>query len=154
VDAVACALAADRGFGEPLFVTDGTPRSWRDYILAHAALVGVTPPEIGREAVAGRRTARQWVRDSVLPLAPVVRSSEFRAFVLTSPLMQATALRAWVAMRGNKALQPRLARLRGGGGGGPAPTAFDETWVQMQLSEARLSPARAANAIGFGARID
>jgi predicted dehydrogenase/nucleoside-diphosphate-sugar epimerase len=156
VDAVAAALASDRGFGEAMFVTDGVPRPWSEYVLAHAALLDVDPPHVARDGVAGRRTMRQWLRDSVLPLAPVLRSSEFRAFVLTSPLMQATALRAWVAARGNKALGPHLARVRGGGSDGTAAVSgsFDETWVQMQLSEARLSAGRAAATIGFRARVD
>lgn len=155
VDAVAAALASDGGFGEAMFVTDGAPRPWSEYVGAHAALLGVDPPHVARDLVAGRRTVRQWVRDSVLPLAPVMRSSEFRAFVLTSPLMQATALRAWVAARGHRALGPQLARLRGGGGDvGAGGVSFDDTWVQMQLSEARLSAAHAQATIGFRARID
>lgn len=157
VDAVACALAADGGFGEPMFVTDDQPRAWSEYIAAHAALVGVTPPHVARDEVADRRDLRTWLRDSVAPLGPVVRSREFKSFVLQSPLMQATALRAYVAVRGNERLQPYLARLRQDGSGAAtadAPSSWDETWLQMQLSEAHLSSTLATSMIGFRARID
>jgi predicted dehydrogenase/nucleoside-diphosphate-sugar epimerase len=154
IDAVACALACDRGFGAPLFVSDGTPRPWSEYIAAHAALAGVTPPRVSAAAVDERpRTLTRWVRDSLTPLAPIVRSAEFRHFFFASPLMQATAFKAYLRLRENKLGQRWLSRLRSSSPPSPPPS-FDPTWVQMQFSQARLSSERARREIGFVAAID
>src|SRR5262249_30085423 len=61
IDAVGCALGAERGFGEPFYITDGAPLRWRDYILAHAALVGADPPRQRTcDILPHTRTAREW----------------------------------------------------------------------------------------------
>ena len=96
---------------------------------------------------------KQWLSDSVRPIAPVLRSREVRNLVLTSPLMQATALRAYVAARDSRLLGPVAARLRGDGNGAANHSPpYDPTWVSLQISEARLSSRAAEEAIGFRAR--
>jgi predicted dehydrogenase/nucleoside-diphosphate-sugar epimerase len=161
VGAVACALVAERGFGEPLFVTDGEPLRWSEYIEAHAALAGVTVPRVlRRDVLGGKLNWREWIKKSVSPLPAVVRSEEFRRFVFESPAAQATVFRAYLALRRSRRLQPYVEKLRGGGAagaaasGGGAETAFNELWALLQVSEARLSPARAGERIGFRPRVD
>lgn len=151
------ALVVPTGFGQPMFITDGRPITWREYIEAHAALIGVNPPHRTRAEVArGRLSARAWLRASVRPLGGVVRSQEFRAFVFESPAVQATVFRAYLALRDKTLLRPLVASLRGGAtkrttdGGAP----FNELWTTLQLSQARLSPARAQALLDFHARID
>jgi|GEM_PF-1800735 len=158
VEAIARGLTAQQGFGQALFITDGSPVRWSDYIEAHAALIGVRPPHRTRaEVVRAKLSARAWLRASLRPLGPVLRSDQFRAFVFKSPAMQATVFRAYLALRDKAALSPLIASLRRG----PTSTAaaddgaeFDELWTSLQLSEARLSPARAESALGFRAAVD
>jgi hypothetical protein len=151
-------LETDKGFGRPLFVTDGAPLKWSEYIEAHARLLGLSAPRrMSAEVVPGELDWRGWVRASVRPLGAVARSGEFRSFVLQSPAMQATVFRAYLALRERKRLRPYLEKLKAGGGaaaGARASENFDETWTLLQLSESRLSPARAEAEIGFRARID
>ncbi|HEV2707712.1 MAG TPA: NAD-dependent epimerase/dehydratase family protein [Pyrinomonadaceae bacterium] len=160
VAAVARALVAARGFGEPLFVTDGAPLRWSEYIEAHAALAGVEPPRALRSAVlGGKLNWREWIKKSVSPLPAIVRSNEFRRFVFESPAAQATVFRAYLAVRRSRRLQPYVEKLRGSGAAGAASGAqsaasFNELWSLLQVSEARLSAARAEELIGFRARVD
>ena len=159
VECVRCALAAKEGFGLPLFITDDKPLRWRDYIEAHAALIGVTPQRRTRAEVAHPKMgALAWLRASVRPLLPVLRSDQFRAFVFESPAVQATIFRAYLALRDKQMLRPFVARLRStpddaapANGVGPA---FHELWTTLQLSEARLSSERAEEVINFRARVD
>lgn len=157
VESVRCGLETERGFGRPLFVTDGAPLKWSEYIEAHASLLGtVAPRRASAEVVPGELDWRGWMRASVRPLGAVARSTEFRSFVLQSPAMQATVFRAYLALRERKRLRPYLEKLKSGGasaGATGAGEAFDETWTLLQLSESRLSPARAEAEIGFRARV-
>ncbi|MDX6612623.1 MAG: hypothetical protein QOD75_1809 [Blastocatellia bacterium] len=157
VAAITNALAAQKGFGQPLFITDGSPVPWPQYIAAHAALTGADPPRRSRAGVVrGKLSARAWMRASIRPLGPVLRSEQFRAFVFKSPAMQATVFRAYLALRDKAALSPLVASLRrGGAAGGDAGSAdFDELWTALQLAEARLSSARAESVLGFKASVD
>jgi predicted dehydrogenase/nucleoside-diphosphate-sugar epimerase len=154
VDAITLALEAREGFGKPMFVTDGEPLRWSEYIAVHASLLGVEPASIDRrEALRPDRNWREWMRDSVTPLAPVLRSREFRSFVFESPAVQATVFPAYLAMRKWRLLRPYVERMRGGGGANGAGAHYDENWTAMQLSEARLGAARAESLLGFRARI-
>jgi predicted dehydrogenase/nucleoside-diphosphate-sugar epimerase len=156
VDAIGCALEHERADGEPLFITDGAPLRWSEYVDAHASLIGVAPPRRRRaELEPPRPTLSSWLADSLRPIAPILRSREFRAFFFGSPAMQATAFRAYLALRHSPRVQPWLARLRSAGDAPLAPApALDENWSQMQLSEARLDGTRAARVLGFRPRID
>jgi predicted dehydrogenase/nucleoside-diphosphate-sugar epimerase len=159
VRAVECALATEKGFGRPLFVTDGAPLRWSDYIDAHAKLIGARPPRrLSREVLPPDLDWRGWVRASVRPLWPIIKSNEFRSFVFESPAMQATLFRVYLAMREKKSLRPRLEKLRGAGGGAQGAgdgtgETFDSTWTLLQLSESRLSAARAEAEIGYRPRV-
>ncbi|HEV2801768.1 MAG TPA: NAD-dependent epimerase/dehydratase family protein [Pyrinomonadaceae bacterium] len=156
VESVRAGLETERGFGRPLFVTDGAPLKWSEYIDAHARLLGIEAPRrMSAEVVPGELDWRGWMRASVRPLGAVARSTEFRSFVLQSPAMQATVFRAYLAMRERKRLRPYLEKLKSGAGGAAkgAGEKFDETWTLLQLSESRLSPARAEAEIGFRARV-
>ena len=159
VEGVHCALAAKEGFGLPLFITDNQPLRWRDYIEAHAALIGATPQRRKRAEVSRPKMgALAWLRASVRPLLPVLRSDDFRAFVFESPAVQATIFRAYLALRDKRMLRPIIASLRStpdeaasANGVGPV---FHELWTTLQLSEARLSSGRAEEVINFRARVD
>ena len=159
VECVRCALAAKEGFGDPLFITDDKPLRWRDYIEAHAALIGATPRRRTRaEVVRPKMGARAWLRASVSPLLPVLRSDQFRAFVFESPAVQATIFRAYLALRDKQTLRSYIAELRSTSAdaapvNGAEPT-FHELWTTLQLSEARLRSTRAANVINFRASVD
>jgi nucleoside-diphosphate-sugar epimerase len=159
VESVRCGLETEQGFGRPLFVTDGAPLKWSEYIDAHAELLGVSAPRrMSAEVVPGELDWRGWVRASVKPLGAVARSDEFRSFVFQSPAMQATVFRAYLALRERKRLRPYIEKLKSGAGagasaGGGAGDKFDEGWTLLQLSESRLSAARAEQEIGFRARI-
>jgi predicted dehydrogenase/nucleoside-diphosphate-sugar epimerase len=158
VESVRCGLETERGFGKPLFVTDGAPLKWSEYIDAHAELWGVVAPRRrSAEVLPGELDWRGWVRASVRPLGAVARSNEFRSFVFQSPAMQATVFRAYMALREKKRLRPYLEKLKSGssaGAGDGAGGNFDVTWTQLQLSESRLSAARAEQEIGFRARVN
>lgn len=159
VESVRCALAAKEGFGQPLFITDDQPIRWRDFIEAHAALIGAKPQRRTRaEVTRPKMNARAWLRASFGPLLPVLRSEQFRAFVFESPLVQATIFRAYLALREKQSLRPHIAGLRST----PADAApvngarpsFDELFTTLQLSEARLRSTRAEDVINFRASVD
>jgi predicted dehydrogenase/nucleoside-diphosphate-sugar epimerase len=154
VGAVGAALRATRGFGRPVFITDGVPRRWRDYILAHAALTGTAPREHAAAARRTRRSPAEWLRASVRPLGAVLRSREFRALVRESPALQATAWPAYLRLRGWAPLRARIERLRDAPGEAVPAAPCHELWTALQLSQARLSPARAQELLGFRARVD
>lgn len=159
VGAIDRALATKEGFGQPLFITDGLPILWREYIEAHAVLIGARPPHRTRaQVVRGKLTARDWLRASVRPLGPVLRSDQFRAFVFDSPAMQATLFRAYLALRDKAVLAPLVAQIRGSttaaSADGEGSPDFDELWTNLQLSEARLKPDRAKSVLGFRATVD
>jgi hypothetical protein len=63
--------------------------------------------------------------------------------------------RAYLALRERKSVRPYLEKLKSGASGGGARRSenFDETWTLLQLSESRLSPARAETEIGFRPRV-
>lgn len=159
VESVRCALAAKQGFGHPLFITDDKPLRWRDYIEAHAALIGAKPERRTRAEVAlPKMSARAWLRASFRPLLPVLRSDQFRAFVFESPLVQATIFRAYLALRDKQTLRRYIAGLRSTSADAEsvngARQAFNELWSTLQLAEARLSSRRAEDVINFRARVD
>jgi len=159
VEAIRLALSAKEGFGRPMFVTDGAPLRWRQYIAAHASLIGASPELIaGRDITGHDRNWREWIRDSVSPLLPVFRTDEFRSFVFESPAAQSFLFPAYLKMRNWGVVRPYVERMRAGRGaataGAPAGKRFDEMWTALQLSEARLSSSRAESVLGFRARVD
>jgi predicted dehydrogenase/nucleoside-diphosphate-sugar epimerase len=158
VEAVRCGLETERGFGQPLFVTDGAPLKWSEYIDAHADLLGTRAPRrTSKDALPSELDWRGWMRASVRPLGAVARSDEFRSFVFESPAARATLFRAYLALREKKSLRPFLEKLKSGASGAAvneqAGENFDEAWTLLQLSESRLSTARAETEIGFRPRI-
>ena len=158
VEAIKCALITETGFGEPLFITDGAPLKWSDYIDAHAGLIGANPERKRLEEIANQKlNLRGWLRESVRPLVPIIRSRDFRAFVMESPAMQATLFRLYLSLRGKQIFRPYVEKIRNGSSvsdsGAPGKKAFSEIWTALQVSEARLSPERAASLIGFRPRI-
>ena len=155
--AISRALQSTVSNGEAIFVTDGSPIKWSDYISAHARLIGAEPARVNRrEVVRPKGGAKAWVRDSFRPLLPVIGSQEFRSFVLKSPLMQATAFRAYLFLREKQSLGARLSRLKNAAAQNRSASErnWNEHWINLQLSEARLSPARAERLMGFTAQID
>jgi predicted dehydrogenase/nucleoside-diphosphate-sugar epimerase len=155
VESVRCGLETERGFGQPLFVTDGAPLKWSEYIDAHARLLGIhAPRRTSAEALPAELDWRGWMRASVRPLGAIVKSNEFRSFVFESPAARATLFRAYLALREKKRLRPYLEKLKlGASGGAHRSESFDETWTLLQLSESRLSSARAETEIGFRPRV-
>lgn len=158
VEAIELALLAETEAQLPFFITDGAPIRWSEYIEAHAKLIGASPQRISRaEAITARRSLREWVADSARSLVPVLRTEEFRAFFFESPVSRATAFRLYLALRNRSSLRPYLERLREGGNSTQKISQsgrFDEMWTALQLSEARLSSARAEEALGFRARVN
>jgi nucleoside-diphosphate-sugar epimerase len=157
IAAIGCALDSDEGVGQAFFITDGSPLRWSEYISAHARLLGIAPVELPRQdALPAQGSLADWMRASFLPLLPVARTAEFRAFVLKSPLMQATLFRAYLRLRDYPQVKARLERLKQV----TAPASpelqerWHEVWARLQLSEARLSSARAGQVLGFSAKID
>ncbi len=158
IEAIKCALITATGFGEPLFITDGAPLKWSEYIDAYASLIGAYPERMCREDVThANLTVRAWVRESVRPLIPVIKSRDFRDFVMESPAMRATVFRGYLALRRKPILSPYLEKLRGGASSASSNSApkkaFSEMWTMLQLSEARLSSERAAAVVGFRPRV-
>lgn len=154
VDAIDCALQTQKGFGEPVFITDGTPIRWSEYIEAHARLLGAKLPRRNRsEVVQPKRNLRKWLADSVSPIGPVIRSREFRGFIMESPAMKATVWRAYLSLRERRAIRPYVKRMRAAETRMPEKkrNRFHKLWTWLQLSEARLQPTRARNLLGFRA---
>src|SRR5262245_45072018 len=159
VEAIRLALLARNGFGQPMFVTDGAPLRWDQYINAHASLIGVRPEPLTREGASKPdRNWREWLKDSVSPLMPVFRSDEFRSFVFESPAAQAFLFPAYLKMRNWSVVRPYVEKIRARGGAVSAGAVdnrrFDEMWTALQFSEARLSSSRAESLLGFRARSD
>ena len=154
VEAIRLGLLTGNGFGQPMFVTDGAPLKWGQYINAHASLIGVMPEPLTRQrASKPDRNWREWLRDSVSPLLPVFRSDEFRSFVFESPAAQAFLFPAYLKMRNWSVVRPYVEKMRSRGGavsaGGTDGKRFDELWTALQFSEARLSSSRAESLLGF-----
>lgn len=159
VEAITRGLIATEGYGQPLFVTDGKPILWRDYIALHEPLAGHKADVISREIAADAPgSLRDWIRDSVSPILPILRSREFRQFVFESPAMQATVFKAYLMIRNAKPFRPYIDKFRSGAGASMGAvtrkTNYDENWVKMQLSEAKLSSEEAARILGFRARVN
>jgi hypothetical protein len=70
--------------------------------------------------------------------------------------MQATAFRAYLFLREKQSVGARLSRLKRAAAETRSASQrnWNEHWINLQLSEARLSPARAELLIGFKAQID
>jgi nucleoside-diphosphate-sugar epimerase len=155
VAAISRALESDSANGETFFITDGSPISWKEYILAHARLIGASPPRIPCSDVLHKTGGLgNWLRGSFKPLLPVLRTQEFRSLVTESPLMQATVFRAYLALRENKAVRAKLERMRNGQVGAPeTQKCWNKHWISLQVSEARLSAARAQEKLGFRAQV-
>jgi len=156
IEAVGCALNIERGFGVPMFITDGNPISWLAYIEAHAALINIQPARRARQPVTRSSSGvRGWLRASIQPVWPILRSPEFRAFVHESPVVNATVFRAYLALRNKKMFRRYATRWRREATAMDERSGdFDRDWSNMQLSEARLSPALAEAVLGFRARVD
>jgi nucleoside-diphosphate-sugar epimerase len=158
VRAVWSGLVAEKGFGEPLFVTDGAPLRWSEYIEAHAALIGAMPPRVlSKDVLRGKLSLRDWVKESVKPLPAIIKSREFRNFVFESPAIQAAVFPFYLQLRESQKLQPLIEKLRGDGTNNQAPSGqgeFHPLWVELQTSEARLSSERVQALIGFRAQVD
>ena len=159
VGAVWRGLVTDKGFGEPLFVTDGAPLKWAAYIDAHAALIGARPWRVqSKDVLRGKLGMRDWVKESVRPLPAVIKSKEFRNFIFESPAVQATLFPAYLRLRESRLLRPYVEKFRGASGvsssAAPGARACDDLWARLQISEARLSPARAEALIGFRPQVD
>jgi predicted dehydrogenase/nucleoside-diphosphate-sugar epimerase len=154
IESIRCTLSAEVRKGETFFVTDGQPCAWRTYIEAHAQLLAVCPAMALRaELLPPKGGLRLWFRLSVSPLLPLLRSQEFRDFILRSPLMQATVWRTYLALRERTLVQRLVARVKRHSPQDAQPP-WSEHWIALQLSEARLSAARAATRLGFRARVD
>jgi predicted dehydrogenase/nucleoside-diphosphate-sugar epimerase len=157
VRAIGLALAADCPPGRPFFITDGQPRTWADYIDAHARLAGLTAPRSHRRREDGRAGLGTAWRDTVKLVGPLMGTAEFRTLLTEGPLLRATVFRAYLALRDRVgairmlAAAARRARTEAAAGGTPR---FDPHWGQLQLSEARLSSQRAEKELGFTSKID
>ena len=69
--------------------------------------------------------------------------------------MQATVFRAYLALRERSTIRARLERLRNGGSGNvESQGSWNSHWINLQLSEARLSAARAEEKLGFRAQVN
>lgn len=157
VRSVWCALTTDKGFGEPLFITDGAPLKWSAYIDAHAALIGANPSRVlSKDVLKGKLGLRDWMKASLRPLPSVIKSREFRNFVFESPAIQATVFPAYLRLRESRLLRPYVEKFRSGsaGSGGAGAREFNELWTLLQVSEARLSVERAEKLIGFQPQVD
>jgi nucleoside-diphosphate-sugar epimerase len=156
VEAIRLALLTRKGFGKPMFITDGAPLMWSQYITAHASLTDARPELItGQGVLKHDRNWREWLIDSVSPLAQVFRSDEFRSFVFESPAAQAFLFPAYLKIRNWSVVKPYVEKMRARGGAVDASAhankRFDEMWTALQFSEARLSPSRAESLLGFRA---
>jgi predicted dehydrogenase/nucleoside-diphosphate-sugar epimerase len=156
IEAVGCALKIQKGFGIPMFITDGSPITWRDYIEAHAALINVRPVRCTRgQVIRSPSGVREWLRASIRPVWPILRSREFRAFLHESPVVKATALRGYLALRNQTMFRRYATRFRRQAARVDEHSGdFDRDWTNMQLSEARLRPTLAEAVLGFRARVD
>src|SRR4029453_13771040 len=100
-----------------MFITDGAPLMWSQYIMAHASLIGARPDLItGRGALNHERNWRDWLIYSGAPLAQVFRSDEFRSFIFESPAAQSILFPAYLKMRNWGVVKPYVERMRAGRG--------------------------------------
>src|SRR5258706_3476326 len=68
--------------------------------------------------------------------------------------MQATVFRPYLALRGRSMIRARLERMRNGASGNDeSQGSWNSHWIKLQLSEARLSAARAEEKLGFRAQV-
>ena len=146
VRAVDRALVTTKGVGGCYFVTDGVPRPWADFILAHAGLLGLTLDRAPASVVDQRRFA--WVRSSVGALAAVAGSGEVRALVLGAPPLLATMVPVYRALKrltpfGTYLARNGVARAKSGASGG------NHEWMSLQLMKGKLTSASAERDLGY-----
>ena len=92
VSAIGRALSEDSALGETVFVTDGSPIPWNDFILRHARLAGVTPPTI--TVAEAQATSTGSTRGGLAAAISVLRTREFRELVLGNSLSRAMVVPA------------------------------------------------------------
>jgi nucleoside-diphosphate-sugar epimerase len=157
VAAISRALDSEISGGRAFFITDGSPVRWSEYLFSHAQLLGADPVRVNRRDVLPNNNGFvALVKESFLPLLPVLRTPEFRSFVLQSPLMQATVFRGYLALRERPAVRSKLNMLRNGAPGKTTgfPGNWNEHWIKLQLSESCLSSERAEKELGFKAKVN
>jgi hypothetical protein len=89
------------------------PRTWREFIHAHARLLGVTPPRVTAAEVRPQRFDE--ARRLVGRLRAIVRSSQVLSLVLDTPPIAAAIVPVYQALK--RKPPPSLARLARGAGG-------------------------------------
>ncbi len=150
IAAVDLALTSREAVGGCFFVTDGVPIRWSDFIGAHARLIGATPPTVLASEIRPRRY--DWARKSASRLGSLLRSNELRALILESPLIAATVVPMYQALKRTGPLGTLVARQQPSGAR-VAPPPKEHEWTALQLMDARLSSARAQTVLGFRPRV-
>jgi nucleoside-diphosphate-sugar epimerase len=150
VSAIEAALDVGTYVATPLFLTDGHPIPWAQYLDEHAALLGCKLPRVPRSLVAPSDVRREGaIQRRMHAGLGLMFSGGGRRFLTRSPLRPLTE-KAYRALRRS----PRLdAMLQAAAGQNSSPNGpgrlFDHDWLFLQLSEARLDPTPAREALGF-----
>jgi nucleoside-diphosphate-sugar epimerase len=115
VDAIFLSLEKDRAVGEILFITDGEPVTWGDFIRAHAAMMNPRPAlaEISRdEVLAHYRRQPGIVAGSFKATGQVLRSRELRNLLMRIPLCERSLAMVWRWLQSQSEEQREKLRLR------------------------------------------
>ena len=102
VDAVFASITNDRAVGNTFFITDGEAITWKDFIRAHMAMLGLKEelPQVSKqEAVAYYRNRPGVVAGSVKAAGRILRSRELRQLLLQIPAAERTLSALWGRMQ-------------------------------------------------------
>ena len=162
VDAMFLALENDRANGEAFFITDGERVTWRDFIAAHARMLGMNAllPEIPSaelSAVYGNRPGL--FSGSMRGAAKALRGKEFRAVLLQIPVFEKALKSVWEWLESLP--ENRRQRIRSRFGVPrrkfAAPQAIplpDEVTFQTQTGKVFFSIDKAREILGYSPRIN
>ncbi len=115
VDAIFLSLENDASSGKTFFITDGEVITWRDFINAHAAMLGSPEPlrDVSSEQVIACYKRRSGLlMGSIKATGQVLRSRQFRELLLQIPLTQRLLSGTWNLLESLSESRRKLLRSR------------------------------------------
>jgi nucleoside-diphosphate-sugar epimerase len=115
VDAIFAAIENDQAVGQTFFITDGQKITWRDFIRAHAAMLGLNAelPGVSKHDAWRFYSQRPGVAvGSIKAVGKILRSRDFRQLLLQIPVAERTLTALWGRMQSLPEAQQQKLRSR------------------------------------------